>query len=83
MTHEVDQIVVENGSRPFVEIYDTLVPLSRNLGETDQSAIAVGKVQFPIHNSEGEFAIVRVGDAVSSRNLHVAIYDANRLMQWY
>jgi len=83
MTHEVDQIVVENGSRPFVEIYDALVPLSRNLGETDQSAIAVGKVQFPIHNGEGEFAIVRVGDAVSSRNLHAAIYDANRLMQWY
>ena len=83
MIYEVDQIVVENGSRPFVDIYNTLMPLSRNLGEIEQSAIAVGKAKFPSHNRQGEFAIVRVGDAVSCRNLHVAIYDANRLMQGY
>jgi len=32
-------------------------------------------------NPEGAFALYRIGDAVSARNTHAAIYDALRLMK--
>jgi len=80
-TFEVDHVVVENGSQPFIDVYKALLPISRNLGEIDQKSILSGNILFPVHNAEGTFSIVRIGDSVSSRNLHAAIYDANRLMQ--
>jgi len=36
-------------------------------------------VQQEVHNPEGRFRLYRIGDAVSSRNVHAAIYDALRL----
>jgi hypothetical protein len=32
-------------------------------------------------NPEGRFQVFRIGDAVASRNIHAAIYDAQRLCQ--
>jgi hypothetical protein len=32
-------------------------------------------------NADGKFKLFRIGDAVSSRNIHPAIYDALRLMK--
>ena len=32
-------------------------------------------------NPEGSFALFRIGDALFSRNIHAAIYDAGRLMK--
>jgi hypothetical protein len=32
-------------------------------------------------NADGAFQLFRIGDAVSARNTHAAIYDALRLMK--
>ena len=32
-------------------------------------------------NPEGQFLLFRIGDAVASRNIHAAIYDALRLVK--
>ncbi|SHK90398.1 hypothetical protein SAMN05444414_102198 [Roseovarius marisflavi] len=77
----VDHVVVENGSRPFDDVYEDLRPLSKNAGLVDQTAMQMGKAAFPSSNNDGGFALARVGDCISSRNLHAAIYDANRLIQ--
>jgi hypothetical protein len=33
---------------------------------------------FPSRNAEGGFVLLRIGDAVASRNIHAAIYDGIR-----
>ncbi|MDT8327818.1 MAG: NADH:flavin oxidoreductase [Roseovarius sp.] len=80
-TREVDQIVVNHGTLPLDELYFDLKPLSSNLGEVDQSALITGSPQAIKTNPEGRFQLFRIGDAVSARNTHAAIYDALRLMK--
>jgi 2,4-dienoyl-CoA reductase-like NADH-dependent reductase (Old Yellow Enzyme family) len=75
----VDQVVVEHGTLPLDEIYEMLKPHSRNLGELDLDALIAGKPQNVIKNPEGRFALFRIGDALASRNIHTALYDALRL----
>jgi hypothetical protein len=38
---------------------------------------------LPQVNAEGQFDLVRIGDAISSRNLHAAIYDGLRIGSLY
>jgi hypothetical protein len=38
-----------------------------------------GKSQLIAGNSSGRFRLWRIGDAVASRNIHAAVYDALRL----
>ena len=38
-----------------------------------------GRPQEVATNPEGTYQLFRIGDAVSSRNIHAAIYDALRL----
>jgi hypothetical protein len=52
---------------------------SSNLGEVDIAALIAGRPQTLINNPAGRYQLFRVGDAVSSRNIHAAIYDARRL----
>ncbi len=80
-SHTVDEVVIENGTQPNAEVYDALTPLSRNLGEQDVRALANGRVVLPESNSDGQFMLARIGDAVASRNMHAAMLDANRFMQ--
>lgn len=75
----VDQIVVEHGTLPATELYDELRPLSVNRGEVDYGALLAGRPQEVVRNPEGRFRLFRIGDAVASRNIHAAIYDALRL----
>lgn len=75
-----DQIVVEQGTIPNEDLYFALKPLSRNLGEVDYKAFAKGEAQNIVRNPEGSFSLYRIGDAVASRNIHAAIFDALRLM---
>jgi 2,4-dienoyl-CoA reductase-like NADH-dependent reductase (Old Yellow Enzyme family) len=75
----VDQVVVEHGTLPPTELYDALRPLSRNLGEVDYTALLNGRGQAVVGNPQGRFQLFRIGDAVSSRNIHAAVYDALRL----
>ncbi|MGC1206555.1 MAG: hypothetical protein WA880_01225, partial [Ornithinimicrobium sp.] len=60
-------------------LYFDLVAGSTNLGEVDQSALLEGRAQDVRTHPEGTYQLFRVGDAVSSRNIHAAIYDALRL----
>ena len=39
-----------------------------------------GEIQNIIKNKNNKFNLYRIGDAVSSRNIHAAIYDALRLV---
>jgi len=78
-TREVDQVVVEHGTLPLDELYFDLKPQSKNLGEVDYQALINGKPQTVSNNTDGSFQLFRIGDAVSSRNIHAAIYDALRL----
>lgn len=77
----VDQVVVNHGTRPLDELYFDLKPLSRNLGEVDYDALTGGKLQHLDHNEDATFRLFRIGDAVSARNTHAAIYDALRLVK--
>ncbi|WP_411956908.1 N-methyl-L-proline N-demethylase HpbA [Paracoccus homiensis] len=78
---QVDQVVVNHGTRPLDELYFDLKPQSSNLGEVDYEALATGGLQRVSTNPDGAFRLFRIGDAVAARNTHAAIYDALRLMK--
>eukprot|EP00415_Alexandrium_ostenfeldii_P001228 UN1228 len=77
----VDQVVVEYGTIPCDELYHSLVPWSKNEGTVDWSHVHDASRLFPMRNAGGEFVLFRVGDCVSSRNIHAAIYDSLRLVK--
>ncbi len=72
-----DQIVVNHGTMPLDELYYSLKEQSFNRGETDPDALVAGRAQ----PSRDGFTLYRIGDAVSARNIHAAIYDALRLVK--
>lgn len=78
---EVDQVVVEHGTLPLDEVYFDLKPGSRNGGEMDYAALIAGQPQTVVRNPDGAYQLFRIGDAVASRNIHAAIYDAIRLVK--
>lgn len=75
----VDQVVGDNGTLPNDDLYQELKPLSSNLGEVDLRALADARAQTVVTNPEGKFAVYKVGDAWSCRNLHAAMLDAARI----
>lgn len=76
-----DQVVVNYGTRPLDDLYFALKPFSSNLGEVDYDALIAGRAQEVRRNEKGAFQLFRIGDAVSARNTHAAIYDALRLVK--
>ncbi|GGH18285.1 hypothetical protein SAMN05444007_10154 [Cribrihabitans marinus] len=83
-TRSFDQVVVNQGTLPLDDLYFELKPRSRNRGEVDQVALvsSAGPV-FTVRNPGGAFDLYRIGDAVASRNIHAAIYDALRIgLRW-
>ncbi len=72
-----DQIVVNYGTLPLDDLYFSLKEQSYNRGETDPDSLVTGRAQ---PHGAG-FALYRIGDAVSARNTHAAIYDALRLVK--
>lgn len=78
---EVDQVVVNYGTLPLDELYFELKPLASNAGEVDYDALVSGAPQSIRRNDNGTFQLFRIGDAVSARNTHAAIYDALRLVK--
>ena len=77
----VDQVVVNHGTMPLDDLYFALKPRSRNLGAIDYTRLIAGLSQDALSNPAGEFQLFRIGDAVSARNTHAAIYDALRLVK--
>ncbi|MGJ8589337.1 MAG: FAD-dependent oxidoreductase [Yoonia sp.] len=78
---DVDQVIVNYGTMPLDELYFALKPLSMNAGEVDHNALIAGNPQRVVHHADGTFQLFRIGDAVSARNTHAAIYDALRLLK--
>ncbi|MEX5717292.1 oxidoreductase [Geodermatophilus maliterrae] len=74
-----DTIVIEHGTLPVTDLYDALVDVSINGGEIDTRELLALSPQSPTHEPDGRFRIYRVGDAVSSRNIHAAVLDSFRL----
>ncbi len=76
-----DQVVVNYGTLPLDDLYFDLKPLSVNHGEVNYDALINGEPQAETRNPDGSFQLFRIGDAVSARNTHAAIYDALRLVK--
>ena len=49
------------------------------MARSTRPALLAGRPQTVAHNPDGRFQLFRVGDAVTSRNIHAAIYDSLRL----
>jgi 2,4-dienoyl-CoA reductase-like NADH-dependent reductase (Old Yellow Enzyme family)/thioredoxin reductase len=81
MERVVDQVVVNCGTVPMDDLYFELRPLSENLGAVDHQQLIAGRPQTVCTNPNGSFRLYRVGDAVSARNTHAAIYDSLRLVK--
>ena len=80
-TRHVDTVVVDHGTQPLDELYFELKPTSSNGGAVDYGALLEGRAQELVRNTDGAFQLFRVGDAVASRNIHAAIFDALRLVK--
>ncbi|MEP3631472.1 MAG: NADH:flavin oxidoreductase [Shimia thalassica] len=78
---EYDQVVVNYGTLPLDDLYHELKPQSSNCGAVDYDALIAGAPQTVVRNDKGAFHLFRIGDAVSARNTHAAIYDALRLVK--
>jgi NADPH-dependent 2,4-dienoyl-CoA reductase/sulfur reductase-like enzyme len=75
----VDQIIVENGVRPDEALYYALKPDSRNRGQVDVHALFNDRPQPSLSEAGDGYLLFRIGDCVSQRNAHAAIYDALRI----
>lgn len=74
-----DAVVIEHGTEPDPELYVELSPSSRNLGLISTPHLLQRAPQPADVNPDGTFSVYRIGDAVASRNITAAIYDALRL----
>jgi NADPH-dependent 2,4-dienoyl-CoA reductase/sulfur reductase-like enzyme len=77
----VDAVIVDRGAAAQDELYRELKPSSSNLGAVDIGALLGGRAQTIMRNPDGRFQLFRIGDAVSNRNIHAAVYDALRLLK--
>ena len=76
-----DQVVINYGTQPLADLYFDLKPHSINGGAVDHEALLQGLPQKIVKNADAKYNLYRIGDAVSSRNTHAAIYDALRLVK--
>ncbi len=75
-----DQIVVNYGTMPLDDLYFELKDQSLNKGAVNYNHLLDGIPQIPDDADQG-YHLFRIGDAVSARNTHAAIYDALRLVK--
>ena len=68
--------MVERGTVPVDDAFTALRPQAGNRGITDIDALLAGRPQMEAGQG---FELHRIGDAVTSRGVHAAIYDAARL----
>ena len=75
----VDGVILENGTEPLTELFDDLKNQSSNLGSIDNQALLETQPQSLLLNESGKYQLFRIGDAMSSRDIHSAMLDAYRL----
>ena len=74
-----DHILIEQGTSPVAELYHALRQASVNEGVTDIDALISSRPQPQRGSWNTGFELHRIGNAVSSRSIHSAVYDALRL----
>ncbi len=74
-----DQVVIEHGTVPVDGLYKELKAESRNNGSIDMDKLLAGQPQSSKDEKGDGYELFRVGDAVSSRDIHCAILDSRRL----
>jgi hypothetical protein len=84
LTHEkidksFDYVITEHGTSPADHLYFELRKESYNHGRVDLDALALGHLVVPTPNPTGQFHLFRIGDAITSRNIHAAMLDALRI----
>ncbi|KAA3452114.1 N-methylproline demethylase [Mesorhizobium sp. SARCC-RB16n] len=72
------QLIVERGTAPMEDTYLELRARSSNNGVTDIALMMGTKTKGGPH-AAGSFILHRIGDAVASRDIYSAIYEAYRL----
>ena len=73
------EVVVDQGTAAHDSLFGVLAPLSANDGVTEiEGLLGSGPLAKERRQGEG-FELHRIGDAVSSRNIHSAILDAARV----
>ncbi|MHC8286876.1 oxidoreductase [Pseudomonas sp. XS1P51] len=77
LERRADKVVVERGTAPLDEVFEGLRGMSCNDGVLEIPQFLQLKPQ-PMGGRDG-FALYRIGDALSSRNVHAAMLDAMRL----
>jgi N-methyl-L-proline demethylase len=80
-TRHVDYVITDHGTAVNAGLYFELKQRSVNLGAVDYGALMEGRPQALHRNGDGAFQLFRIGDAVASRNIHAAVYDALRLVK--
>lgn len=79
MCMQTSTVIADLGLRSLSEVFDELTDLSKNFGEYDPEKIVALEAQPMDANPAGQFALFRIGDALAQRDLHAAIFEANRL----
>lgn len=74
-----DRLFVEHGTHPVDHLFRACRGRSRNDGVIDPDALVDGRAQDLTVNPAGPYQLYRIGDAVSSRDVHSALLDAMRL----
>ncbi|MEQ8895702.1 MAG: FAD-dependent oxidoreductase [Roseovarius sp.] len=74
--HVVDQVIVDMGTIPDNAMFEELRGQAGNDGVTDIDTLLASR---PQPRKRKGFELHRIGDALASRNVHAAIYDAFRL----
>ena len=74
-----DRMIIERGTVPMDELFHEMRASSRNDGVIDLDAFVMGAKQNTVLHEPGRYALYRIGDAVSSRDIHAAMLDAMRL----
>ncbi len=77
ITETVDHVVVEHGSVPVDDLFDELTEHCINEGLLDYDWLL--DEDAPTLPDANGIQMFRVGDAVTSRNIHAAILDSRRL----
>ncbi|GAA1210569.1 FAD-dependent oxidoreductase [Prauserella alba] len=74
-----DKVFYAGGTNPNDDLYLALRERSTNQGRVDYEAFVRAEAQPSAGEHPGTFELYRIGDAVTSRNMHAAILDAHRL----
>jgi 2,4-dienoyl-CoA reductase-like NADH-dependent reductase (Old Yellow Enzyme family) len=78
-THTVDHVITEHGVTPMDALYHDLKANSQNYGQVGQHAMVMGSSPLSATHPDGDYLLARLGDAISTRNIHAALYDALRI----